>query len=115
MFNLKFYTSLVINLFVSVSLYGQTVNPEIQAADSLVKNKEYKLAENLYLEVITKEPGNNLAIYKLASLYYLQKKYDKAIKNYLILAPHKNPTVLYNLACSYSLNNNKSEIGRAHV
>lgn len=95
--------------FLTISIYGQDINRKIQKADSLVQNKEYQKAEILYKEIIKSEPGNNLAIYKLASLYYSEKKYDKAIKNYLILAPNKNPTVLYNLACTYSLINNKSE------
>jgi tetratricopeptide (TPR) repeat protein len=85
------------------------LNPKIHMADSLAKNKEYQKAEQFYNEVITEEPGNNLAIYKLASLYYTEKRYDDAIKLYLRLAPNKNPRVLYNLACNYSLNNNKTE------
>ena len=109
MCKLKFYIFLIFYLFLTIPLYSQNVNPKIQQADSLVKNKEYKKAEKLYHEIIKSEPGNNLAIYKLASLYYSEKKYDEAIKNYLILAPNKNPAVLYNLACTYSLNGNKSE------
>ena len=100
---------LLFSLIFTSTIYSQDASTKIQEADSLVKNKEYQKAEELYNEAIKSEPGNNLAIYKLASLYYSEKKYDKAIKNYLILAPHKNLRVLYNLACTYSLNNNKSE------
>ncbi|MEJ2615923.1 MAG: tetratricopeptide repeat protein [Ignavibacteriaceae bacterium] len=100
---------LLLLLFLSITSYGQNVNYKIQEADSLVKKKEYQKAEELYQEVIKSEPGNNLAVYKLASLYYSEKNYKKAIENYLKLAPNKNPAVLYNLACSYSLINNKSE------
>lgn len=109
MCKLNFYIFLIFYLFLTFPLYSQNVNPKIQEADSLVKNKEYQKAEKLYHKIIKSEPGNNLAIYKLASLYYSEKKYDEAIKNYLKLAPNKNPAVLYNLACTYSLNDNKSE------
>ncbi len=91
------------------SVCQNAVNPKIHEADSLAKNKEYQKAGQLYNEVITEEPSNNIAIYKLASLYYSEKKYDDAIKFYLKLAPNKNPRVLYNLACTYSLNDNKTE------
>ena len=97
------------SLIFTITIYSQNASTKIQEADSLVKNKEYQKAEKLYHDIIKSEPGHNLAIYKLASLYYLEKKYNEAIKNYLILAPNKNPTVLYNLACTYSLNNNKPE------
>ncbi len=101
---------LLFSLLLSVSSYCQnSIDPKIQEADSLIKNKKYQEAENLYLEVIKSNPADNQAIFKLASLYYSEKKYDQAIKNYLILAPNKNPIVLYNLACTYSLNKNKQE------
>ena len=101
---------LLFSLLFPVLSYSQnTIDPKIQEADSLVKNQKYQEAEHLYLEVIKSNPADNQAIYKLASLYYSEKKYDEAIKNYLILAPNKNPIVLYNLACTYSLNNNKEE------
>ncbi|MFZ0455398.1 MAG: tetratricopeptide repeat protein [Ignavibacteriaceae bacterium] len=100
---------LLLFLIFSIPTYGQNINPEIQEADSLVKNKEYQKAEELYRKVIKSEPGNNLAVYKLAGLYYTEKKYNEAIENYLKLLPNKNPAVLYNLACAYSLINNKSE------
>lgn len=100
---------LLLFLILSISSFCQNANPKIQEADSLIKNKEYQKAEELYQEVIKSEPGNNLAIYKLAGLYYSEKKYTEAIENYLKLAPNKNPAVLYNLACTYSLINNKSE------
>ncbi len=106
----KFLLFLFSFLFLSISSFCQNVNTtKVQEADSLVKNKEYKKAELLYNEVIKDEPNNNSVIYKLASLYYSEKKYDDAIKNYLILAPNKNPLVLYNLACTYSLTDNKAE------
>jgi len=96
-------------LILSISSFGQSANQKIQEADSLIKVKEYQKAEGLYQEVIKGEPGNNLAVYKLASLYYSEKNYKKAIENYLKLVPNKNPAVLYNLACTYSLINNKSD------
>lgn len=101
---------LLFTMILSISLYCQSsVNQKIQEADSLVRNKNFQKAEKLYMEVIKSEPVNNLAIYKLASLYYSEKKYDEAIEYYLKLAPNKNPNVLYNLACTYSLINNKQE------
>ncbi len=102
--------NIVVLLFLfSISSFCQSANSKIQEADSLVKNKEYQKSEELLQEVIKSEPGNNLAIYKLAGLYYSQKKYNEAIENYLKLVPNKNPAVLYNLACTYSLINNKSQ------
>ena len=105
----KLNAVILLFLIISIPSYGQNTNPNIQKADSLVKNKEYQKAEELYKEIIKNESGNNLAIYKLASLYYSEKKYNEAIENYLKLVPNKNPAVLYNLACTYSLIDNKSE------
>ena len=45
----------------------------------------------------------------MASSYHSMSKYDDAIKIYKRLAPNGNPTVLYNLTCSLSMNGNKDE------
>jgi tetratricopeptide (TPR) repeat protein len=104
-FNLIFFF-----LFLSITSFCQNKSIiKIQEADSLVKNKEYRKAEKVFNKVLKDEPANKLAIYKLASLYYLEKEYKNAIKFYLELAPHKNPRVLYNLACTYSLIGSKTE------
>jgi Tetratricopeptide repeat len=96
-------------IFACHSFAQANLDSLLQEADSLAKNKKYGEAEGLYKKVIKEEPDNHLAVYRLATLYYSEGKYDDAINNYLILAPNKNPTVLYNLACVYSLNNNKTE------
>jgi tetratricopeptide (TPR) repeat protein len=98
----------VCSMFVfSFQVSAQSASGDaIQHADSLVKMKEYKTAEKMYLEIIHSEPGNTAVIFKLASLYYTEGKYDAASDYYLKLVPNKNPTVLYNLACLYSLRGN---------
>jgi tetratricopeptide (TPR) repeat protein len=101
---------LLLIFIIAMQCSGQVnLNAIIQKADSLTRNKKFGEAEELYKKVIKDEPNNHLAVYRLAALYYSEGKYDDAINNYLILAPNKNPTVLYNLACIYSLTDNKTE------
>lgn len=103
----RFTVLLLLLCTVSLSILSQTVPlTALQQADTLAAHKEYAKAEQLYRDILKDAPGNNLAVFKLASLYYAEKKYSDAASEYLKLAPNKNPTVLYNLACVYSLMNN---------
>lgn len=100
----RFLVLLITFLFLfSCGISAQT-NSKLSQADEYLKAGEVAKAEKLYKEVIEEEPGNNLAVYKIAAFYQSQKNFPEAINYYSKLAPNGNPTVLYNLACAYSMN-----------
>ena len=82
---------------------------KISEADELLQKNKIEEAEKLYKEVLAEEPSNNSVIMKLAGLYHSIKNYNDAIEYYSQLVQGGNPFVLYNLACSYSMNGNKEE------
>ena len=91
------------------NITAQTANEELKQADEYFNNKDFSKAVDAYKKVLEIDPTINVARYKLASSYYSLKKYDEAIKEYKILAPNGNPTVLYNLACTLSLSGKSNE------
>lgn len=102
------YNSIIFIFLFTVTISAQN-NPKISEADELLQKNKIEDAEKLYKEVLAEEPSNNSVIMKLAGLYHSNKNYEEAIKYYSQLTPGGNPFVLYNLACSFSMNGNKEE------
>jgi len=95
---------LLIAIIVIVN-YGlsQTMDPRLEKAQALEVSKDFEKALKLYEKISRDEPDNYALTFKIASLAYSLKDYKKAATFYEKLAPNGNPSVLYNLACSFSL------------
>jgi tetratricopeptide (TPR) repeat protein len=99
-------------LFISVNLsLAQTlaVSPEVQAADTLFQAQKWEEAAKAYDVIIKAHPENNRAWYRFAYSLQATGKYNEAVEAYQKIAANNNPTVLYNLACSYARLNNKDK------
>lgn len=97
-------------LLVSPTINSQTAeNNKLKSADELFGDKQYEKAIEIYNDVLKENPNNNAAWYKLGLAYHTIGKYKDAIEAYNHIAKNGNPTVLYNLACSYSRANKKDE------
>lgn len=95
---------LILSLFVISVLQGQdATEAQMENARALEADGKVEQAITIYEAVFNKDKTNNALAYKIAVLSYQVKDFKKAIKHYEILAPNGNPTVLYNLACSYAL------------
>jgi len=90
-------------LFGSVISAQSTPDSRIEQAQQLEAEKRFKQAFKLYEKIHKDAPQNNGITYKLGAMAHTAKNYKKAIKYYEKLAPNSNPTVLYNLACSYAM------------
>lgn len=80
------------------------------AANELVKQKKWAEAVQAFEEIIKEEPNNGRAWYLLGTSLHSLGKYEKAIeafqKNIVIAG---NPASMYNIACGYSLLNQKDK------
>lgn len=107
---LRYLLGLVTIIFTCGIVFGQTPeDPRIEQAQQLEAAKETKKAFRIYEKIHQDDPQNNAITYKLGAMAHAAKKYKKAIKYYGKLAPNGNPTVLYNLACSYALYGKEDE------
>ncbi|MBT4034147.1 MAG: hypothetical protein HOB84_09375 [Candidatus Marinimicrobia bacterium] len=96
--------ALFIGIVISGIVFGQnTSDPRIRQAQQLEADKKFKEAFKLYEKIHKAAPENNTITFKLAGMAHTSKNYKKAINYYEKLAPNGNPTVLYNLACSYAI------------
>ncbi|MBC8375266.1 MAG: tetratricopeptide repeat protein [FCB group bacterium] len=90
-------------LFSGLAMGQETPDPRIEQAQQLEVEKKFKEAFKLYEKIHKTAPEDNALTFKLAGMAHTSKNYKKAIKYYEKLAPNGNPTVLYNLACSYAM------------
>lgn len=94
---------LIIGVLLGAMVLGQAEpDPRIKEAQQLEADKKFKQAFKLYEKIHKDTPENNAITYKLGALAHSAENYRKAIKYYEKLAPNGNPTLLYNLACSYA-------------
>ncbi len=105
---------IIVTLVVGISLIGvtfsqTTADPRIEQAQQLETEKKFIMAFKLYEKIHEDAPDNNTITYKLGTMAYTSKDYKKAVKYYEKLAPNGNPTVLYNLACSYALHSKEKK------
>jgi hypothetical protein len=99
-------------VFISVTLStAQTpaLSAEVQAADTLFQAQKWEEAARAYGAIIKAEPANNRAWNRLGYSLHATGKYNEAVEAYQKIAANNNPTVLYNLACSYARLNNKDK------
>ena len=99
----------IFGLIAAGNLHAQNAEAKFMQADEYFSSKQFVKAIEVYEDALKKNPSNNTAWFRLATSYYSTQNYEGAIKAYKHLAPNGNPTVLYNLACSLSLNGNKDE------
>jgi hypothetical protein len=99
-------------VFIAVNLsVAQTpaLSPEVQTADTLFQAQKWEEAARAYDVIIKAQPANNRAWYRLAYSLHATGKYNEAVEAYQKITVNNNPTVLYNLACSYARLNNKDK------
>ncbi len=102
------FVAMQINVFAQTST--NELVPKIEDAAELIRDKQWSSAVTT-LEKITKhEPGNKKAWGWLGLAYHSLAKYSKALAAYeRSIAISKDPTTAYNMACSYSLIENKDK------
>lgn len=100
-------------LLIILCLISPLMGQDIEQAKALVTDGKIEEAIVIYREAYAADPDNNFMAYTVAQLSYQIKDYKMAIKYYEILAPNGNPTVLYNLACSYALAGKKRKAIKA--
>ena len=79
-------------------------------ADSLFRAQRWVEAAREYQRIVTDDPGNSSAWYGLGMARYSLKEYDSAVlalQRQNSIAP--NVVTMYNIACSYALENKKDE------
>jgi tetratricopeptide (TPR) repeat protein len=104
--------SVIVCFFILSLLHSagaQTPTPEMQAADVLFKAQKWGEASKAYDAITKAQPANNFAWYRLAYSFQALGKYGEAVEAYQKIVANNNPTVLYNLACSYARLNNKDK------
>lgn len=101
---------IIVLLSSNFILAQQTFSPQMTAANELVKQKKWAEAVQAFEEIIKEEPNNGRAWYLLGTSLHSLGKYEKAIeafqKNIVIAG---NPASMYNIACGYSLLNQKDK------
>jgi len=100
-------------LFGCIAVAQSTSDPRVKQAQQLEADKNFKQAFKLYEKIHKDAPQNNAITFKLGSMAQTAKNYKKAVKYYEKLAPNGNPTVLYNLACSYAMHGKEKQALKA--
>jgi tetratricopeptide (TPR) repeat protein len=99
---------LLFSIFFIQSVNGQGITPA--RADSLFRAQNWEASAEAY-DKITKanpNPKNGLTFNRLGFSYYHLGKYNEAVSPYRrAIAISKNPTVMYNLACTFNKINQK--------
>lgn len=107
-----FFAGLILSLStLSIAQNEPTVTPEErQKAAEYMQAKEWKKAAEAYQSISNREPQNSGALMRLGIAFYSMKEYKKAAEAYERSAKiNVNPVVTYNLACVYSLMNDKAK------
>ncbi len=94
---------LICIITIGIATGQPSPDPRIEQAQQLEAEKKSEEAFKLYEKIHKSDPQNNAITYKLGSMAHAAKNYKKAIKYYEQLTPPSNPTILYNLACSYAM------------
>ncbi|HMS38843.1 MAG TPA: tetratricopeptide repeat protein [Pyrinomonadaceae bacterium] len=101
---------IIVLLSSNFILAQQTLSPKMTAASELLKEKKWAEAVKALEEITKDEPNNGRAWYLLGTSLHSLGKYEKAIeafqKNIVIAG---NPASMYNIACGYSLLNQKDK------
>lgn len=92
---------------LATSKISARIKAKLLEADRLYKEKQLRLAEKAYLEVLRHSPRNSSAYQRLGMIYAAGKKYDDAIESFLVVT-HIKPSAssFYNLGLSYLENGN---------
>jgi tetratricopeptide (TPR) repeat protein len=82
---------------------GQTPSPAMREANALMNEQKWAEAAKAYEKITTTEPANGRAWYQLALARHSLGDYAQAVDAYLkVPALSTNPSIMYNLACSYA-------------
>ena len=110
-FNSKFTNNPFLGL-IKKSEVPTLSQPDMQKAIALLSQKKWDQAIKLLVGFTSDYPTNGESWYYLASAYHGKKDYVNAIKSNqqaIKYARKERANAYYNLACAYSLNNNKNE------
>ena len=104
-------TALFFVLFGIHAAFGQNQpSPKMLAANELFKAQKFAEAASAYQEILQGEPQNGAAWYQLAMVRYSTKEYVPAAEAFeKNIALSNNPSAMFNLACVYSLMNNREK------
>jgi tetratricopeptide (TPR) repeat protein len=99
---------------VTVSLAQQpappAANAAVTAAEEFFQKKDWPNAIKAYQALATQEPSNGRYWYRLGMAYFGQANYQQAAEALRKAeAIGHNPTVMYNLACTYARLNEKDQ------
>lgn len=110
MIRMPHYPLLVMGFVLSfVSAMAQQATA-LEEADRLFGEKMWKEAVTAYEKVLKEQPKNGFAWYRLGVSYYQLNDFEHSIEAYTrSVEIGGNPTVMYNLACSYSRDGQKEK------
>ena len=103
---------LVLFMLCVLPLMAQQVN-ELNEANEYFADKKWREAITAYQNVVKAEPQNGFAWFRLGASYYQINEFERSIEAYLrSVEIAGNPSVMYNLGCSFSRNGQKEETVR---
>jgi tetratricopeptide (TPR) repeat protein len=87
-----------------------TAAAERKQAEEAYRARDWKAVRERYAAIVTREPGNAQALYRLGHAHHSLGEYEPAIAAYTrAVEIGKNATVMYDLACSYALAKKKED------
>jgi len=102
----NFVLSFIILYVCSFAVLAQgqpSPSPAMQEANALMQAQKWNEAATAFESIIKNEPTNGRAWFQLAMARHSMGEYTKAVEAFLkVPSVSTNPTVMYNLACSYS-------------
>lgn len=100
------YCYLILSLFFTVNVGGQTPHNHLRKGDKNYNKKEYQQAEERYRKAIEKDKNSLNGVYNLGNTMYNQRRFDEAIKHYedatgLTADPALKSGIYHNLGNAY--------------
>jgi Ca-activated chloride channel homolog len=82
------YFLIILSLLLSVQTFSQTDRSLVRKGNREYNENQFNKAEVLYKKSLLKTPTFPQANYNLGNTYYKQKRYDKAIEQYMKVIPN---------------------------
>ena len=105
---------IILSLFLSLIVFGQTDKKQIREGNKLYKNEKFRESEVSYQKALKKDPQSFKANFNLGDALYKQEKYEEAAKQFTDVSSKatdkaNSSMVYHNLGNSYLLQNKLDE------
>jgi Ca-activated chloride channel homolog len=82
------FSLIILSLLISIQTFSQTDRSFVRKGNREYNENQFNKAEVLYKKSLLKTPTFPQANYNLGNTYYKQKRYDKAIEQYMKVLPN---------------------------